>query len=185
MSLATIVALLLTTLTFAQHLTQTVRGNVLDADSKLPLIGAQIVVGGTVPVIGSVTDIEGNFRLEKVPIGRVDLQLSCLGYQAQIIPNIVVNSGKEVVLNLSMQESAQKTNEVVVTANKNKGKALNEMALLSARSISPEETNRYAGGFNDPSRILSNFAGITSTQDGSNDIIVRGNSPYSGENAPV
>ncbi len=66
---------------------------------------------------------------------------------------------------------------MTITANQNKGEALNDMALLSARSISPEETNRYAGGFNDPSRILANFAGITNTQDGSNDVIVRGNSP--------
>jgi hypothetical protein len=68
-------------------------------------------------------------------------------------------------------------NEVIVTSNKNKGEALNDMSLISARSISIEQTERFAGSFNDPSRILSNFAGVTSTQDGSNDIIVRGNSP--------
>ena len=76
-----------------------------------------------------------------------------------------------------MQESVVTLNEVIVKANSDKGKVLNEMAMISARSISAEETNRYAGGFNDPSRIMSNFAGITSTQDGSNDIIVRGNAP--------
>ncbi len=175
MSATAMVALMFTTLIFAQNLTQTVRGVILDADSKLPLVGASVVVLGT--KTGSVTDLNGNFRLEKVPIGRIDLQLSYVGYEPQIIPNIVVNSGKEVVLNLNMQESALIMNEIVVTAAQNKGDALNEMAMISARSISPEETNRYAGGFNDPSRILSNFAGITSTQDGSNDIIVRGNSP--------
>jgi hypothetical protein len=94
-----------------------------------------------------------------------------------VVQNLVVNSGKEVVLTLEMRESTAKLQEITITATQNKGEAVNEMALLSTRSISPEETNRYAGGFNDPSRILSNFAGITSTQDGSNDIIVRGNSP--------
>jgi hypothetical protein len=171
--------LFFTTLSYTQTLTQTIRGSVLDTDSRLPLIGATIYLtspGGEASS-GTVTDENGNFRLENVPVGRADLALSYVGYENLQVPNIVVNSGKEVVLNLLMQESAVKMAEVTVTATRNKGEALNDMAMLSARSISPEETNRYAGGFNDPSRILSNFAGITSTQDGSNDIIVRGNSP--------
>lgn len=162
---------------YSQNLSQTVRGSILDEDSKLPLIGVQVVVLGSSPVLGATSDVNGNFRLENVPLGRMTLQLSYLGYENAILPNIVVTGGKEVVLNLSMQESAVRMKEVVVTVDKNKGEALNDMALISARSISAEQTNRYAGGFNDPSRILSNFAGITSTQDGSNDIIVRGNSP--------
>ncbi len=161
---------------FGQTLSHTLRGVVLDADTKQPLIGAKIILD-TEPQIGAMTDTEGLFRMEKVPIGRVSLQASYLGYEPLVVQNLVVNSGKEVVLTLEMRESTAKLQEITITATQNKGEALNEMALLSTRSISPEETNRYAGGFNDPSRILSNFAGITSTQDGSNDIIVRGNSP--------
>lgn len=162
---------------FGQNLSQTIRGQVLDTDSKLPIVGANIVLLGSEPKRGTTTDETGQFRLENVPIGRVALELFYVGYESQILPNIVVNSGKEVILTLQMQESALKMNELTVTAKQNKGEAVSDMALISARSVSPEETNRYAGGFNDPSRILSNFAGITSTQDGSNDIIVRGNSP--------
>jgi hypothetical protein len=166
---------------FSQNLTQTIRGTVFDADNRLPLIGATVYLTPSAAPAGegsgTSTDENGNFRFENVPVGRVELALSYIGYENLLVPNLVVNSGKEVVLQLQMQESAVKMNEVTVTATRNKGEALNEMTLLSARSISPEETNRYAGGFNDPSRILANFAGITSTQDGSNDIIVRGNSP--------
>lgn len=175
---ATIVLLsLVTSLVFGQSPSQVVRGTIIDVDSKLPLIGASVLIPGTDPLVGTVTDENGNFRLENIPIGRIDLQLSYLGFEDQWIPNIVVNSGKEVVLALAMQEAAVKMAEVVVRVDKNKGEAVNDMAMISARSISAEETNRYAGGFNDPSRILANFAGITNTQDGSNDIIVRGNSP--------
>ncbi len=168
---------LFSTLAVSQQLTQTVRGTVIDTDNKLPLIGAQVIIIGSDPIIGTTTDVDGKFRLENIPIGRISLGLSYLGYENTAIQNVVVNSGKEVFLNISMEESAVKMDEVVVTASKNKGEALNDMALLSSRSISAEETNRYAGGFNDPSRILSNFAGINNTQDGGNDIIVRGNSP--------
>ncbi len=173
----TVLWLCLTMTVFTQTPTQTVRGTVLDADSKIPIIGASAIIPGTEPLMGTTTDENGRFRLENVPTGRISLELSYLGYETALVSNIVVHSGKEVVLNLTLRESAVSLGEVVVTVGKNKGEALNDMALLSARSISPEQTNRYAGGFNDPSRIVSNFAGVTSTQDGSNDIIIRGNSP--------
>lgn len=160
-----------------QNLTQTVRGTIIDADSKVSLIGATVMIAGTDPLIGTTTNVDGNFRLENVPVGRITLLLSYLGYESKTFPNIIVNSGKEVILDLSLQESVVKLNEVVVKPKRKNGEALNEMALISARSVSTEQTERFAGTFNDPSRILSNFAGVTSTQDGSNDIIVRGNSP--------
>jgi CarboxypepD_reg-like domain len=177
LSATTTFILMLISTIFGQNLTQTVRGTLLDEDSKMPLIGVNVIVVGSNPLVGSATDENGNFKLENIPIGRIALKLSYMGYENAIIPNIVVNSGKEVVLNLTMQESAVKMDAVVVMVDKNKGEALNDMAIISTRSISPEETSRYAGGFNDPSRIVSNFAGVTNTQDGSNDIIVRGNSP--------
>jgi len=160
-----------------QGLTQTVRGVILDADSKIPLIAAEIRVVGSNPLRGTITDVNGNFRLENIPIGRVSLLLSYLGYESTTASNIVVNSGKEVVLDLSMQESIFKIQEFVVKANEKKGEAINEMTLVSSRSISTEESSRYAGPFNDPSRIVSNYSGVAASQDGSNDIIVRGNSP--------
>ncbi|MEL6867358.1 MAG: TonB-dependent receptor, partial [Bacteroidota bacterium] len=172
-----LIGLLLLQKAIGQNLSQTIRGSVRDIDSELPLIGASVVVLGTEPLLGVATDVEGRFRFEGIPIGRLSLQISYLGYEPKTISNILVNSGKEVVLEIGLEESIVKMEEVVVTVNKNKGEALNDMAMISARSISPEQTNRYAGGFNDPSRIMSNFAGITNTQDGSNDIIVRGNSP--------
>ena len=160
----------------SQNLTQTVRGTILDADSKLPIIGA-IVVLGSDPGIGVTTDVNGEFRLEKISVGRISLKLSFLGYERKTIPDIEVNSGKEKILDLTMQESVLQLNDFVVKAYKNKGEAINEMSLLSTRSISLEESKRYAGGVDDPSKILTNFAGVTASQNGQNDIIVRGNSP--------
>lgn len=160
-----------------QNLNQTIRGTVKDADSELPLTGVTVILLDEGIQQGAMTDENGQFRIEKVAVGRVNLRFSFLGYETITIPNIVVNSGKEVVLNIAMQEAVVSTDEVVISVDRNKGQPLNDMALISAQSISAEETNRFAGGFNDPSRIMSNFAGVTNTQDGSNDIIIRGNSP--------
>jgi hypothetical protein len=169
--------LLVTSPVLGQGLTQTVRGILTDADSQAPLIGATVAVAGSNPMKGTTTDQKGAFRLDHIPAGRITLHLSYLGYEQKAIPDIVVNSGKEVVLHLSLQESAVNMAEVAVTANLVKGQALNEMAIGSARSISAEETSRYAGGFNDPSKIIANFAGVANSPNGNNDLIVRGNSP--------
>lgn len=161
---------------FAQIFTQTIRGTLIDTDNKQPITGAQIIILGTEPVRGTVSDENGIFKLEGVLIGRITLEISYLGYENVSLSEVLI-AGKETVIHVAMQESVKKLDEIVITAFANQGEARNEMALSSVRSISSEETNRYAGGFNDPARILSNFAGVNNSQDGSADIIVRGNSP--------
>jgi hypothetical protein len=176
--LTSLVIALLAIQVFSQKLTQTVRGTIIDTDSKLPLIGASLVIVGTNPAIGTTTDANGKFRLEKVSIGRVTLQFSYIGYEPLTVTNIEVNSGKEVVLDLNMKESTVKMEAVVVKPNHKKGEALNGMAMVSSRSISVEETGRYSNSWSDPSRVVSNFAGVATNPDGASfDIIVRGNSP--------
>jgi hypothetical protein len=67
--------------------------------------------------------------------------------------------------------------EVVIKARSDKSESLNKMALLSAKTFTVEETNRYAGSINDPARMVSSFAGVVGDAEGNNDIVVRGNSP--------
>lgn len=171
-----ILFLLATSLSFSQPITQTVRGQITDQDSKSPLIGATVLVAGTDPVLGSVTDIDGNFRIDNVPVGRASLLITYMGYEDKAIPSVQVSSAKEVVLNINLIESVDKLDEVVVTAKNDKSEVLNEMALVSARSFSVEETQRYAGAINDPARMVSAFAGVNGDAQGNNDIVVRGNS---------
>lgn len=156
---------------------QTIRGTIIDEDSHVPLPGATVMVLGSDPVIGAVSDTTGHFRLTGVPIGRVNLRVSFIGYEDRLIPNLLVTSAKEVVLSVNLTESISTLHEVVVTGAPVKGEVLNEMALTSARTFSVEETQRYAGSFNDPARLVSGFAGVASNPAGDNDIIVRGNSP--------
>jgi hypothetical protein len=173
---------LLSTLTFvvttswAQQITQTIRGTVYDQDNQMPLIGATVVVSGSDPIIGSVTDIDGNFRLTGVPIGRVTLLIKFVGYEDRTMPNLLINSAKEEILNITLTESINTLEEITVTAQA-KGETLNEMAMISAHTFSVEETQRYAGSFDDPARMVVAFAGVNGDAEGNNDIIVRGNSP--------
>ncbi|MGB8489930.1 MAG: carboxypeptidase-like regulatory domain-containing protein [Bacteroidales bacterium] len=173
----TLLVAVFATLAYSQNLRQTVRGTIIDIDNKLPLIGATVIIPGTDPLIGTTTDVNGIFRFENIPLGRIAVKISYLGYETKTFSDIVVNSGKEVVLDLTMQESVTKMDEVVVKAYKKKGEPINDMSQLSTHSVTLEETKRFTGGMDDPARVVSSFAGVASTPDGSSDIIVRGNSP--------
>lgn len=162
---------------YGQSLTQTVRGIVTDADSKSPIPGAVVLLTNIDTVIGTTTDLDGKFRLEKVPVGRRSLQFRFFGYQEVNLDNIVVTTGKEIVLNVEMTENSITTEEVVIVKEKDKTKANNELATTSARSFRSEETERYAGSRGDPSKMVANYAGVATGNDARNDIIVRGNSP--------
>lgn len=165
----------------AQSATQTVRGKITDAASKAPVVGAAVVVVGSNPLNGTTTDNEGNFRLEKVSVGRTALRITYLGYEDIFAKDIIVNAGKEVVLDFPMTESFTKLSEVTVNYKRTEDNKVtnNEMSTTSARPFSPAETLKYAGSLGDPSRMAANFAGVSGANDARNDIVVRGNSPAS------
>ncbi len=162
-------------LVISQNLTQTVRGRVVDTDAKTGLQAATVVVPGTDPALGALTDADGYFSIPQVPVGRIDLKIRMLGYDEKIVPNLLIVSGKETVLEIEMRESFTTLSEVVIVAGEDKSKNANEMSLVSARGFSVEETKRYAGAINDPARMVASYAGVNSDGSGNNDIIVRGN----------
>jgi hypothetical protein len=161
---------------FSQNLTQNIKGVVTDVDSQIPLAGATVMISGTDPVVGTITDANGNFRLTAIQVGRYNLKFSFVGYETAIINEVLVLSGKETVLQVSMKESATTLQQVEVKAFSNKEQAINPMAMVSARQLTMEEASRYAGGIDDPSRLASAFAGVAGSLS-SNAIVIRGNAP--------
>jgi hypothetical protein len=166
--------LLIPTISFAQNNTQKIRGIVTDKLSQTPLIGVVIQISSL--QIGTTTDTLGKYTLSNIPPERYEIKISYIGYKSIIIPNVEVTSGKEVILDIALEESFSQLAEVVVKAN-NKGGTINKLASVSARTFSMEEVNRYAGGRSDPARLVANFAGVSAPDDSRNDIVIRGNSP--------
>lgn len=159
-------------------ITQIVRGTVIDRESNSPLIGVNVAVHiGDKLIGGTATDDKGYFRIENVPVGRVNISASYIGYNKVTLPNTPVTAAKEVVLRLEMEPAVTEINEVQVNAGKRRGESINDMAQTSARQFTVEEATRYAGSRSDPARMASNFAGVSGTDDSRNDIVVRGNSP--------
>ncbi len=157
------------------QVTQTVKGRVIDQQSKIELIGASVLIEGT--LMGAATDVDGYFRIPNVPLGRHAIKVSYLGYKLLVIPEVLVSSAKEVVLTIELEEEFIAGNEIVVTSGIEKGTAQNPLSTVSARAFTVEETQRYAGGFDDPARLASSFAGVTYGNAQDNAIIIRGNAP--------
>ncbi|MFO7828743.1 MAG: TonB-dependent receptor [Bacteroidales bacterium] len=155
--------------------TQTIRGVVMDANSHETLPGANVLLMNNNK--GTITDMEGNFELRNIPVGRYDIQFSYVGYKSLTIPELVVGSGKEVVLEIKLEESVSELDEVVIKAEIRKDRPINSMATVSARTFSVEEARRYAGSLDDPGRMAGNFAGVATAGINVNAIIVRGNAP--------
>ena len=197
---AAIAMLLLPSVMKAQtdQINQTIRGQVCDVASGEPMIGVTITVendrssesrqarldGRVVTIEGeangttmaTVSDVDGNFVINNVPVGRHSVRATYIGYEPVLLKEQLVSSGKELVLTLKMRESISELGEVVIKPRVNKQQPLNEMAQVGARMFSVEEATRYAGGMADPARTASMFAGVA-TGGATNGISIHGNSP--------
>ena len=173
---ALIVCILTSLYLNAQSALQTIKGVIVDQQTEIPLIGANVELTDDAKTTGTVTDVDGQFEL-KVPFGRQQLAISYIGYETTLLPNILVTAGKEVVLEIKLEEKVTSLSEVTVSSKLPKGRHNNEMATISSRSFSLEEVTRFAGTVNDISRMAANFAGVFIPDNERNDIIIRGNSP--------
>lgn len=161
---------------FSQHLTQNIRGIVTDKASGTPIAYATIQLEDA-PDKGGITDSLGNFLITAIPVGRHTVKATYVGYETSLVREILVSSAKENFLEIAMTENTQELNEVVIRPQVNKEQALNKMALTGARMFSVEEASRYAGGMDDPARLVSSFAGISSGVS-QNGISIHGNAPH-------
>lgn len=158
-----------------QQIQQTIRGRVIDKYTREPLIGATVQLVNSEQKIGVATDVEGNYEM-KVPVDRLTISCQFVGYAIQQ-HEIIVNSARVAILNFELQESILTTDDVVISAYRRSSEPVNELAVVSARSFSPEETERYAASVNDPGRMALSFPGVSQGGDeAENDIIIRGNS---------
>ncbi len=176
--LVMIIAGLGTKITVTAQSNGIIRGVVVDAASGQTLPYVNVVVLNSNPFVGATTDEQGVFNIPLLPVGRYNIQASFIGYEPATIHEVMVSSAKEVILEISMKESLTELKEVVVQPKTNKEAPLNPMALTGARMLSVEEASRYAGGLDDPARLVTSFAGAAGDVT-SNSIAIRGNSPQS------
>jgi len=171
-----IISFFINQLSFAQNNKQNIRGIITDKLSQTTLTGATVQIVGKNYNKGTVTDTNGSYILPELLPDRYEIKASFIGYKELIIPNVIVTSGKETILDIEMEENVTSLNEIIINGNR-KEKTINNLTSNSARTFSTEEVNRYSGGRSDVARLAANFAGVSVPDDSRNDIVIRGNSP--------
>ncbi len=142
----------------------TVRGKVTDGETGEALIGAMIRVDNSEPTIVSISDYNGNFSLENVPVNAKQIVVSFLSYETKIINQLNLPAGSVKIINLFLNKTAAELSEVTVSA-----KALtnteNAVLIFQKKSsnlvngISSEQISK--SGDSDAASALKRVSGVS------------------------
>ena len=152
--------------------TGSIRGIVIDGDTRQPLPGANIVLVDT--SAGAIAGDDGRFVLSGLHVGSYKLRASMIGYEAQIRADLVVRSNRITAIEIRLQERALGLAETIVTAGYFSEELTEE---VSAVNFNFEEIRRSPGSAQDISRLVQALPSINMNNDQRNDLVVRGGSP--------
>ena len=64
-----------------QDITQTIRGSVIDMETNTPLQAAAVAIyTDSILITSTISDLDGSFRIEDVPVGRCTAVCTYIGY---------------------------------------------------------------------------------------------------------
>jgi hypothetical protein len=161
---------------------QTVRGQVVDQVTGKGLSNVLVEVLNYTPRVAAISNGDGAFELENVPIGYQRIRVNGYRYYDVVYTELVM-AGKQSVIKIKMEEEIEieiATIEATTDGRIKNAKmtTIDEMNIVSARPFNIEETNRYITGFGGPARAVTNYPGLLNTDDAQNYIVSRGYSPY-------
>ena len=105
----------------AQVTTSSMSGKVVDQSNEA-------IIGATIQAIhepsgthyGAITNVDGRYSIQGMRAGGpYKVEISYVGYQTAIYKGINLSLGENYVLNVSLKESSELLDEIVVTASKN------------------------------------------------------------------
>lgn len=161
---------------FAQK-TGSILGTVEDAATQEQLIGANVVVEGT--LMGTTTDFDGRFRLS-LPVGTYSITVSTVGYLSETQYNLVVSSGNDQIVRFELQLDTASLDEVVIVSDqKTTAVAADRITPISVQRLTTQEIKANPGGNFDVSKVVQTLpgVGISNGVGDRNDIIIRGGAP--------
>ncbi len=149
----------------------TIRGVVKDNVTQAAVGNATVTVVGT--EFNTISNEAGEFEFKGVPVGRLELSITSVGFRPQLVKELLLGSNKTLVLDIFLESQTEDLSEVVVTAaSPNLSGAKN-----SIQSITVEQVLRFPASFFDPARLAFSFPGVANTNDQANGMSIRGNNP--------
>ncbi len=165
-------------LAFSGH-AQTLRGTVRNIDNGLPVVGALVTVQGqrSEDVPAEIrTDSAGRYLFGPLRPGYYTFRVGAQSFDNQILAEINVAAGKERLLDIGLHPSASQLPEVTIAADQ-PGRRMTQP--LSEIPLTRDQTLRFPATFFDPARLAMAYPGVSQTDDGTNPMSIRGNSPAS------
>ena len=148
-------------------------GQVIDEKTQNPLEGTTIILEGT--SIGAITDVNGYFSFENIPTKTYNIQAAYLGYESQVLYNVIVKSVGTPSLLFKLNENSEALDEVILSKSPFR---TSKETPLSTQSFSAVEIETYPGGNNDIAKVAQSLPGISPSIGGfRNDFIIRGGAP--------
>ncbi|MEL6672755.1 MAG: TonB-dependent receptor [Bacteroidota bacterium] len=99
-----------------QAQTGTLAGQVKDAESGQPMVGATVSVVGTYK--GAFTDDQGRFRITGIKTGDYTVKFSFLGYAEKVYNGITISAGQTRNLEVDMSSSVTTLGEVEIVGER-------------------------------------------------------------------
>ncbi|MEJ2051308.1 MAG: carboxypeptidase-like regulatory domain-containing protein, partial [Calditrichota bacterium] len=149
-----------------------IRGEVVDAVTRSPLVGANVILMDTGS--GAATDSSGQFVIQQIPVGTYRIQCTYIGYMPGITADIILKSGRATVVEIELVPAPLQSETAIITAGYF---AQAEGGPPGTATFSNEEVRRAPGSGGDVSRILFSLPSVAKVNDQSNQLIVRGGNP--------
>jgi len=150
----------------------TLYGFVSDSVTKERLIGANITIVGTTR--GTTTNSYGFFSLPNINSAEVSVRVSFLGYKAKVV--FWNSSGEDKLLDILLSPSGIQSQEVVIEANRYKPNLSSTSMGVTSIPVLQIQTLPSVGGEVDVMKAVQLQSGVSSGQEWTNGIYVRGGS---------
>ncbi len=141
-------------------------------DNGQPAIGATVALKNT--QIGVATGEDGTFRITGVVPGPYELVARLVGYEQSNPMAIRVSANETVEVTVRLVQDAVEIDQIIITGTRRRSA---EDVRSSVTSMTPEESKVLPGAAEDVLRSLQALPGVTSVNDFSSQLVVRGSGP--------
>lgn len=140
-------------------------------ENNIPIPGVNILVTET--TLGGVTDEEGIYRIQQIPIGNKLIRFSAVGFKTKFI-EVEIVSGKSLELNVEMETEAFQVDQIEIVDSKIQAQSDPTASLIE---LKPEGARVLPGAVTDVFRTLQALPGVLAPNDFSSQLIIRGSGP--------
>lgn len=139
-------------------------GKINDAQTGEPIAGAQVYLVDQ--SAGTLTNLDGRYVLSRIPAGTHALRIEFLGYGTKTVTGVDVNSGRNTVMNVTLDPEAVQLDAIEVTADRERGSSaflLDQRRTSSALvdAVGAAEISRTPDS--DAAEVARRMTGVTVT----------------------